>query len=84
MTLFYTSYWIAQVHISTPEHGQLWLEDFETSRYSKFSELAVPLGSVGLVFDVYIFVLPIAGVTQLQMSLRRKLEVSAMFFSGFA
>ena len=84
MTLFYTSYWIAQVYISTPEHGQSWLEDFKTSRYSEFSKMAVPLGSVNLVFDVYIFVLPIAAVNRLQMSLRPKLAVSAMFLSGLA
>ena len=84
MTLFYASYWIVQVYVSTPEHGQSWLEDFKLSRYSVFSKLAVPLGSVNLVFDVYIFILPIAAVSRLQMSLRRKLEVSAMFLSGLA
>ena len=84
MTLFYTSYWIVQVYLSTPEHGQSWPEDFESSRFSEFKNLVVPLGGVNLAFDVYIFILPIAAVNRLQMSLRRKLEVSAMFLSGLA
>lgn len=46
--------------------------------------LATPLTAVSLVFDIYIFVLPITGVMQLQMSRRRKMAVSAMFLSGFA
>lgn len=84
MTLFYTSYWVDQLYVSTPQHGQSWLEVFSTARYFERIKLGVPLGIVGLVFDVYLFVLPIAGVIQLQMPLRRKVEVSAMFFTGFA
>ena len=81
MTLFYTSYWIVR------QYAGAWTvlaRRFKTSRYSEFSALAVPLGSVNLVFDIYIFILPIAAVTRLQMSLQRKLEVSAMFLSGLA
>ena len=84
MTLFYTSYWIVQVYYTTPENGQSWLQDFETPRYSiSETKLATPLTTLSLVFDIYIFVLPIAGVMRLQMSLRRKLGISAMFVSGF-
>ena len=84
MTLFYVSYWIVQVYFTTPEHGQSWLQDFESPRYSNAMKVAIPLTSLSLVFDIYIFVLPIAGVLRLQMSRRRKLAISAMFISGLA
>lgn len=84
MTLFYVPFWIVQVYYTTPENGQSWLQDFETPRYSiSESNLAIPLTTLSLVFDIYIFVLPIAAVMRLQMSRQRKLGISAMFISGF-
>ena len=85
MTLFYLSFWIVQLYCSTPANGQSWLQDFETPRYSvSESKFTIPLAALNLVFDLYIFVLPIAAVMRLQMSRQRKLATSAMFVSGFA
>ncbi len=84
MTLFYMGIWIAQIYLTSPKPGQSWQDDFKSPRYLKSLDIAVPLTAASLVFDVYIMVLPIAGVMQLQMSLRRKLETSAMFVTGFA
>lgn len=84
MTLFYMAVWIAQVYLTSPEPGQSWQDDFRSPKYFKSLDIPIPLAAVSLVFDVYIFVLPIAGVVRLQMSLRRKLETCAMFVSGFA
>lgn len=84
MTIVYLAFWIAQVYFTSPEPGQSCLDDFSSPRYLKSLDIATPLTAVSLVLDVYIFALPIAGVMQLHMSLRRKLEVSVMFISGFA
>lgn len=44
---------------------------------------AKPIGPVSLGLDLYILILPIAGVAKLQMPLRRKLGVVLMFLTGF-
>ncbi len=84
MTLFYLGIWMARMYKASPKPGQSWQDHFNSPRYSKATNIAIPLTSVSLVFDLYIILLPIAGVMQLQMSLKRKLETSAMFVSGFA
>ncbi|KAK0516328.1 hypothetical protein JMJ35_000931 [Cladonia borealis] len=45
-------------------------------------ELSVPQSCVGLVIDLYILILPILGVTRLQMSIRRKVGVILVFLSA--
>lgn len=85
MTLFYVSFWIVQVYYSTPENGQSWLQDFESPRATiAGTKFTIPLTTLNLVFDIYIFVLPIAAVMRVQMSRQRRLATSAMFVSGFA
>lgn len=84
MTLVYLAFWLTQVYLTSPSPKQSWQELVRTPRYFKWLNIGIPIGAASLVFDVYILLLPIAGVMQLQMSLRRKLETSAMFASGFA
>ncbi len=84
MTLFYTSIWVAQLYITTPQDGKSWVEDFEPTWYYKSVTIALPSTAGSFLFDIYIFVLPVAGVMQLHMSPRRKLETSVMFLSGLA
>ena len=44
--------------------------------------LVIVIGVVSLVSDLYLVILPLPAVWQLQLPLRRKLAVSAMFFTG--
>ena len=84
ITLFYIPSAIAQLYYTTPRPGESWAESFQNPLYDKTYNLIIPITAVGLVFDLFILILPIAAVLQLQMSLRRKLCVSLMFMTGFA
>ena len=42
----------------------------------------VGLGVVSVLSDLYLIILPLPAVWNLQLPLRRKLAVSAMFFTG--
>lgn len=44
--------------------------------------MTIPIASGSLVLDLYIFLLPIAGIWNLNMSLQRKLGVIVMFMTG--
>lgn len=56
--------------------------DALTPRYFESLKFSVPLSGVGLSFDVCILILPLAAISQLQMSAGRKLAVSLMFMTG--
>lgn len=78
--LFYTAIVIWNLAITSPTPGESWqnaaLKGHKTLRD------AVWIASVGLVLDVYILLLPITGVSQLQMPRRQKLGVMMVFSTG--
>lgn len=82
MTGFYIPFWIVQMYDTTPAPGETWQQNFADPRFARTVTLSLPLGCVSLVSDVYIYVLPILGVSQLQMSRRRKFEVALVFMTG--
>jgi hypothetical protein len=82
LTGFYVPYWITQLVYTTPEHGQTWLENFESPRFSKTINIALPLASVSFIFDLAIYSLPIVGVSRLHMSRQQKFEILIVFMTG--
>ena len=79
--LFYIAILIWDLTISSPTPGESWQHAAPKGR--RTVRQMVWSASVGLVLDVYILLLPITGVSQLQMSGRRKLEVMMVFSTGF-
>jgi hypothetical protein len=49
---------------------------------NKLNEVAVAQGAFGTASDIYLLVIPIQAVLGLQLSLQRKLGVSAIFMTG--
>ncbi|KAI9719516.1 MAG: hypothetical protein M1828_006223 [Chrysothrix sp. TS-e1954] len=78
----YFSVLIAQLYASSPDPGQSFSAAVTNDRYKINTRTAVPLASVGLAIDIVILLLPLAGVSQLQMSTRRRLGVGAVFLTG--
>ena len=82
ITAVYMAFAITILVFITPKYGQTWVEAFQTPGQSKLISLSVPLASINLAIDCYIFVLPILAVSRLQLSTRRKVGVLLVFATG--
>ena len=80
-SLFYLAIIIFTLVLTVPAPGQSWQEASRGSSYKAVLKATVWIASVGLVLDVIIFVLPIIGVQQLQLSRKRKIGVIAVFLT---
>ena len=78
--LFYTAIVVWTIAVTSPAPGQSWQS--AASKGAKTLPDTVWIASVGLVLDIYILLLPIAGVSQLQMSRKRKVGVITVFSTG--
>ena len=81
-TVFYIGIGITLFIRITPRHGMSLLEIILTTYFRKINRLALPASAVGLGIDLYILILPIEGVMQLHMPIRRKLGVCIIFLTG--
>lgn len=81
-TLFYTLVVILAFVFTTPRPG----ESFSTHLVGKLEQkeirLAIPQAGISVGLDLYILILPIYGVWQLQLSRERKVGVSMVFLTG--
>src|SRR6187551_880341 len=80
--LFYTATTIVQFVYFTPARGQTWVSKFAAEDSLKSIQVGVPIAAIGLVLDVYILVLPIFGVMQLQLSNKRRFGIIVVFLTG--
>ena len=83
VTAVYVAGIVAQFIVHTPRPGQTWLEYFQVSRADKISaNTSWPLPAWTLASDVYVLAVPIAGVSRLQISARRRFGVTMVFMTG--
>lgn len=81
-TTFYIGVGMTQLVLATPSLGTTWVEYYMDPRATRTSILSVPTVAVGLGIDLYILILPIGGVMQLQMPTQRKIGVCVIFITG--
>ena len=67
---------------ATPRRHESWTEEFISDRNARQKTLAVPISSVGLAIDVFLFILPSIAVSNLQMHTMRKLGLMLIFGTG--
>ncbi len=83
VTAVYMAFIIVQLIALTPRHGQSWFEDFQAPRVGEDSyKISWPIAAWTLASDVYILVLPIAGISRLQISAKRRFAVIMVFMTG--
>jgi hypothetical protein len=76
-SLFYGGIFLAQIIIRTPRPGETISSRLQTkSAASESLALSVPQSAVGLAIALYILILPIIAVSQLQLPRRRKIGTS--------
>ena len=80
---FYLAVVIFTLVLTAPTPGQSWQQASQRPGHEAILKATVGIACVGLVLDVYILVLPIAGVRQLQLSRKRKIGVIMVFLTGF-
>jgi hypothetical protein len=75
---------VAQMALATPHPGESWLEmDLDPRELESLHYLSIPITAISFGLDVYTFVLPIAGVSRLNLTPRRKFGVIFVFLTGF-
>ena len=80
-TIFYISMFVCGLVFSTPHKGESWTHH-EIGAERLNAKLSVPQSCVNLVLDLYILILPVAAVTKLQMTPRRKIGIILIFMTG--
>ena len=79
---FYAAMTACIFAFETPGRHETW----ETHQFSRGTRLDARFGpaqsAVGLGIDIYVLILPIIGVSKLQMPSRRKVGVSVIFMSA--
>ncbi len=68
----------------TPKKGKTFASMAASPAEYEVLVLSVPIAAVGLGIDVYLLVLPITAVLQLQLPTRRKIGVILIFLTGTA
>jgi hypothetical protein len=73
----------SSTHIRTPRPGETLSSRLQTTSAGSDSlALSVPQSVVGLAIDLYILILPIIALAQLQLPRRRKVGISLIFMTG--
>ena len=80
--LFYLCILIVTLVLTVPAPGQTWQEAIQTNRSVHSVTVAMYSSSGSLLLDIYILVLPVAGVSKLKLTAKRKLGVIAIFLTG--
>jgi hypothetical protein len=79
---FHVAAAIMSMYFMTPRPGETWVSHFLGPLADKSRILLVPLTAVGLGVDIYLLILPIGAILQLQLPPRRKLGVILIFMTG--
>jgi hypothetical protein len=68
--------------LDSPWGGDSLLDTVVSWHYLKFADFAIPTGVIGMVFDWYLFFLPMPAVWALHLSTSRKVGISLVFATG--
>ncbi|KAL8752132.1 MAG: hypothetical protein Q9184_005832, partial [Pyrenodesmia sp. 2 TL-2023] len=66
----------------TPARGRTWFSAITSTKYQHFLGILLPGHCVRLAIDMYILVLPLIAVSQIQMPTKKKISVSLIFLTG--
>ncbi|KAJ5945493.1 hypothetical protein N7454_002332 [Penicillium verhagenii] len=79
---FYAAILVTILSYTTPAPGQTWAQEFSSLRYDRTLNWAIPISSGNLIIDLYILVLPMAPIWNLQMRIKKRLGVMFIFATG--
>ncbi|PWY82043.1 hypothetical protein BO70DRAFT_362016 [Aspergillus heteromorphus CBS 117.55] len=79
---FYVAVVIVTLYYISPAPGQSWKASFVSPRYDGSLNISIPIAAGSLILDLYILLLPMAPIWNLQLKLRKRLGVMAVFATG--
>lgn len=79
---FYLAVVIVTLYYISPAPGQSWQDSFVSARYNGSLNISIPIAAGSLFLDLYILVLPMAPIWNLQLKTSKKWGVTAVFASG--
>jgi len=80
--LFYLASCVALIVLCVPRRGESWTSIGYATRCTHAEAMGDVQGIFGLISDLYIFILPLPVLFSLQMTLRKKLGITAVFLTG--
>ena len=80
--LFYLASCIGIIVLCVPRRSESWTSMTFATRCHHSVAMGDIQGIFGLVSDLYIFILPLPVLFRLQMSLKKKLGITAVFLTG--
>ncbi|KAM0797970.1 hypothetical protein BDR22DRAFT_974886 [Usnea florida] len=81
-TVFYILVFALNLYFATPRPGESFARHYLGPVSQTGGQLLIPSSAIGLVFDLYIITLPIWGIWQLQLPIRKKKRAFFVFLSG--
>ena len=81
--LFYTTCLLMEAISCTPRTGETWLAAQLSRRCGRDLTLGYVMAAFNVLSDFYLLAIPIPVVWRLQLPLRRKVGVSAVFVTAF-
>ena len=81
-SLFYAAMTVCVFIWATPHPHQTWLQQTSSEEAELLRKFAIPQSVVGLAIDLYILILPVIAVRNLQMATNRKFGVIVVFMTG--
>lgn len=82
LSLFYCGAFVALAVLVIPKPGQTLLAAARSAEAAKSTQLVIAQSAVGVATDFLIFCLPIPVLWKLQLPLRRRIGVLAIFTTG--
>ncbi|RAK98109.1 uncharacterized protein BO80DRAFT_314497, partial [Aspergillus ibericus CBS 121593] len=79
---FYVAVLIAMLYYISPAPGQSWRDSFVSTRFNHCLQTSIPIAVWSLVLDLYILLLPMVPIWNLQMKLTKRLGVMAVLATG--
>lgn len=80
--LVFLGFTLAQIILLVPHPGESWLEMYQDPREMAVLKISVPISVASFIVDIYTFIIPIAGVSGLKLSRKRKIGVLMVFITG--
>ncbi|ROV87982.1 hypothetical protein VPNG_10338 [Cytospora leucostoma] len=81
--LIYLPHPILVIILEAPHIGQSWVEPAVDGRTSKLEYYAPIYGIGSIILDIWILVLPLPVITKLKVSRKKKIQLFAVFVTGF-
>lgn len=78
---FYISTWLTIIFQCIPQE-KIWNPDYQGGHCINYDVAALATGSVNVISDFLILLLPLLAIWRLRMAPKRKLGISAVFATG--